>query len=272
MRTTTTSPTDAPTGTDHTVSRDGTTIGWQRTGDGPPVVLLHGTSSERSGWALSTPHLADRFTLLAVDRRGRGLSSDGAPYAFERELEDLAAVVGTLDAAPHVVGHSFGAVVAAAAVAQGLRVRSLTLYEPPLAAAEQMDVVAIARACDAAIAAGDRDGCLAAFYGAIGELDRLAMMRRVPPVHERFLRDAHTIAREVRASAGFSLAMAAGVEVPTHLLVGSASPALFRDTVTRLATVLPGAEVSVLEGQAHLAQAFAPEAFATAVADFLERH
>lgn len=263
--------TDVP-GAGFTVSADGTLIGWQRTGDGPPVVLLHGTSSERSGWALSTRHMEHRVSALAVDRRGRGLSGDGQRYAFDREVDDVAAVVATLDDPPHLVGHSYGAVLALAAAARGVPVRSLTLYEPPLAAGEQLDVLAVAAACDAAIAAGDPDGCLSAFYTAIGEAERLDAMRRVPRVHERFLRDAHTIAREVRASLGFSFELAAGVDVPVHLLVGSASPAMFQDTTTRLADALPQAEVTVIEGQAHLAQAFAPDVFATLVLDFLDRH
>lgn len=278
--TTVTSATSLPTpipaidvpGAGFTVSADGTAIGWQRTGDGPPVVLLHGTSSERSGWALSTRYMEHRVSALAVDRRGRGLSGDGTAYAFEREVDDVAAVVATLHEPPHLVGHSYGAVLALTAAARGLPVRSLTLYEPPLAAAEQLDVLAVAAACDAAIAAGDPDGCLSAFYTAIGEEERLDAMRRVPRVHERFLRDAHTIAREIRASLGFSVELAAGIDVPVHLLVGSASPALFRDTTARLAEVLPHAEVTVIDGQSHLAQAFAPDVFATLVLDFLDRH
>lgn len=268
-------PTPVPTsdvpGAGFTISADGTAIGWQRTGEGPPVVFLHGTSSERSGWALSTRHMDHRVSALAVDRRGRGLSGDGPRYAFEREVDDVAAVVATLDERPHVVGHSYGAVLALAAASRGVPVRSLTLYEPVLAVADQLDVDAVAAACDGAIAAGDPDACLEAFYTAIGEGERLAAMRHVPRVYERFLRDAHTIARELRASLGFSIDLAEGIDVPVHLLVGSASPALFQTTTARLAEAIPQAEVTVIEGQAHLAQAFAPDVFATVVLDFLDR-
>lgn len=258
--------------TGHAVSADGTRIGWQRTGHGPPLVLLHGTSGDRSGWSLSSRYLERTFTLYAVDRRGRGLSGDGPTYAFEREVEDVAAILDTLGEPAHLVGHSYGAVLAMAAATGDLPVRSLVLYEPPLAAVEHVDLPGVADACDAAIAAGDRDACLAAFYGSIGELGRLEMMRGNPRVYERFLRDAHTIAREVRTAVGFSTGMAAGIDLPTRLLLGSESRATFRDPVARLSEVIPGSEVTVLEGQTHLAQAFAPETFAAAILEFLDRH
>lgn len=77
---------------DTVTSVDGTTIAWHRSGEGPPAVLLHGTSSEKSGWAMSAPFLGAELELYAVDRRGRGGSGLGEPYDVDREVQDVAAV------------------------------------------------------------------------------------------------------------------------------------------------------------------------------------
>jgi pimeloyl-ACP methyl ester carboxylesterase len=95
-----------------TTSLDGTPIAWFRSGDGPPVVLVHGATADHTAWRTAGPLLATSHTLYAIDRRGRGASGDTAPYAIAREYEDVAAVVDAVAAAEgspvDVVGHSFG--------------------------------------------------------------------------------------------------------------------------------------------------------------------
>jgi pimeloyl-ACP methyl ester carboxylesterase len=69
-------------------SKDGTLIAFQKSGTGAPLVLVHGTSADHTRWAPVLPPLASRFTVYAMDRRGRGGSGDTDPYAIEREFED----------------------------------------------------------------------------------------------------------------------------------------------------------------------------------------
>ena len=96
----------------HVNSTDGTRIGFHTSGEGRPLVLLHGASGAHWSFRFLTPLLAERFTVHAVDRRGRGESGDSAGYSIERELEDVAAVVDSLDGPASVFGHSFGGTVA----------------------------------------------------------------------------------------------------------------------------------------------------------------
>src|SRR5918994_4256030 len=91
-------------------SLDGTPIAYWRSGEGPPLVLVHGTSADHSRWAPVLPAFEERFTVYAVDRRGRGESGDSEDYSIEREFEDVAAVVDSIEAPVNLLGHSYGAV------------------------------------------------------------------------------------------------------------------------------------------------------------------
>src|SRR5688572_23578187 len=90
-------------------SADGAAIACWRSGQGPPLILVHGTGADHRRWAPVLPALRDRFTVWAVDRRGRGGSGDAEEYALEREADDVAAVVAAADEPASVLGHSYGA-------------------------------------------------------------------------------------------------------------------------------------------------------------------
>lgn len=89
-------------------SADGTKIAFERTGSGPPLVLVHGATRDHRVWELSDvrPSLAEDTTVYAVDRRGRGGSGDTKEYELEREFEDMAAVVESIDEPATLLGHS----------------------------------------------------------------------------------------------------------------------------------------------------------------------
>ena len=110
-----------------TASTDGTTIAYQRSGDGPPLVLVHGTAADHRRWAPVLPALEQQFTVCAVDRRGRGGSGDTAAYAVEQEFDDIAAVVDSLGEPVHLLGHSYGALCALEAALRTRAVRTLML-------------------------------------------------------------------------------------------------------------------------------------------------
>ena len=254
---------------DRVVSADGTEIGWHRSGSGDPALLLHGTSDDSTGWASTGPHLAERLSLLSVDRRGRGRSGAGEPYDPERETEDLAAVVRTLDEPPHVIAHSYGALIALAAAAGGLELRSLVLYEPPIAMNDHVDVTVVADECERALAEGDREQVLRTFFRAIGEEPVVDMLKAAPDVFARFLSNAHTVPRELRAETWVSSIDASQVAAPTQLILGSRSPDFFAEGVASLDAAIPHSEVATLDGQAHIAHVIAPEVFSDVVLEFI---
>ena len=112
-------------------SQDGTTIAFDRSGEGPPVVLVCGGSVDRTSLAGLATLLDPDFTVCNYDRRGRGLSGDTPPYAVRREVEDISAVIAAAGGSAFLFGSSSGAALALEAAASGLPVTKLALWEPP---------------------------------------------------------------------------------------------------------------------------------------------
>lgn len=119
-------------------SADGTRIGYATVGAGPPLVIAHGAWARAAAWWDVAEALADDHTCLVMDRRARGGSGDGADYSFDREIEDIAAVLGAAGPDAALLGHSSGAIYALE-VALRVGVSRLVLYEPPLQWVEQGD-------------------------------------------------------------------------------------------------------------------------------------
>ena len=112
-------------------SKDGTPIAFDRSGAGPPLIVVLGSLNDRSSAAPLAEALATDFTVYAYDRRGRGDSGDTPPYAVDREIEDIDALISEASGSAVVYGHSSGAVLALEAAARGLAIPKLALYEPP---------------------------------------------------------------------------------------------------------------------------------------------
>lgn len=116
-------------------SADGTTIAYERTGSGPPLVLLHGgATTDHMTWNLTGvgPALSEQHTVYAIDGRGRGESGDADEYTLEREFEDVVAVVESIDEPVTLLGHSSGALMSLEAALRTGNLRKLILYEPPV--------------------------------------------------------------------------------------------------------------------------------------------
>jgi pimeloyl-ACP methyl ester carboxylesterase len=257
------------------ISHDGTDIAVWTSGEGPPLVLVHGTTADHTRWAPVLPFLERHVTVHAVDRRGRGASGDHPDYDVAREYEDVAAVVdavaGTSGSAVDLLGHSFGGVCAFGASTLTSNVRRLVLYEGwpapdpdmlafPPALLQRMEALLLERRPEAA---------LEVFFRELVQMpDEEFEAYRSLPAWQARIAAAHTIPREGRGIA-FDPDQAAMVTVPTLLLVGGDSPEHIKADPETVAAGLPDARIMVLDGQQHIAIDLIPEIFAERVIGFL---
>ena len=182
------------------VSRDGTRIAFSRSGRGKPLVLVHGTSADRTRWARVLPELESRFAVYAVDRRGRGASGDAAEYAIEREFEDVTAVVDSIGEPVTLLGHSYGGICALEAALRTPAVERLVLYEPPLPVGVEIYEPGWLDEMQRLLDAGEREAVLTSFMTDVvrmpaEELEQL----RSPRLERAGRRRAHGGARDARA-------------------------------------------------------------------------
>lgn len=262
------------------VSRDGTEIAYWRSGDGPPLLIVHGTSGSHERFAPLLPYLERHATVHAMDRRGRGGSGDAPEYGVDREFEDVAVVVDAIaevsGSKVDVYGHSYGGECAFGAALLTSNIRSLVLYEgwPPVMPEKLKFPTGVEERLDALVASGEREAALELFWREVvkvSEEDLRAV--RAQPTWPSRLATVHTITREFRAffNDRFDPQRAARVVVPVLLLVGSDTPEELRDDPETVAAALPDARIAVLEGQQHIADVLAPEPFAERVIEFLRQ-
>lgn len=256
------------------ISADGTPIAFERTGSGPQLVLVHGTSSSGARWLSLLPALVERFTVYAIDRRGRGASGDADAYAIEREFEDIAAVVDAVGEPVHLLGHSFGALCALETALVTSNIRTLMLYEPymPVSDPTLYDREALVR-FQGLLDAGDREGVVTAMFREQLKLSEPELEDlRASPSWPMRVAAAHTIVRESWAELGYEFAPErfADLQVPTLLLLGGDTlPEL--EVVTRAVDeALPNSRIAVMPGQGHLAMMKAPDVLVGEVLAFLE--
>jgi pimeloyl-ACP methyl ester carboxylesterase len=261
-------------------SRDGTAIGYSRAGEGAPLVLVHGSTSERSRWTPVLPRLQRNRSVLAMDRRGRGASGDAANYRMDAEFDDVAAVLDSLDSPADVVAHSYGAICALEASLRTRNIRRLVLYEPPIAARpstpeEAKGFEAVVGEIEACINRNERAAALETFFTKVLRMPEaeIARARGLPSWPAR-LALAHTLPRELRSSRAYRFDAARFREhrIPTLIVLGGESPQRYKDTTALLHESLPGSKVGVIAGQGHGGIDGAPELFAATVMDFLERN
>lgn len=256
------------------ISKDGTPIAYERTGKGPALVLVHGTSADHSRWAGLLPALNELFTVYAVDRRGRGGSGDSANYSIEREFEDVASVVNSIEGPVNLLGHSYGGICSLEAALLAPRLRRLILYEPPIPVGVPgvYPPEVIAR-IGAALSAGDRDRVVSTFLREIPRLpeQQVEQLRSFPAWQGR-LAAAHTIPRELTASNGgytWRPERFKNLRTPTLLLLGGDSPAFFGAAIEALHGALPQNRLVILPGQQHAAMDSARDLFTREVVRFL---
>lgn len=269
--------TEASTLTGTVASRDGTTIAYSRVGAGQPVILVDGALNDR---ALNGPNprlaavLASEFSVFTYDRRGRGESGDTPPYAVEREIEDLQAVIAAAGGSAFVYGISSGGALALEAATRLSTIRRLALFELPFVTDSSRKPIPndwVAR-IDELVADGHTSDALRYFFTAGVALPRIMVgLMRLMPVWSKLKALAHTLPYDARligdngAGRPLSAERWARLAVPTLVIAGGKSPAWMQNAMRALADALPNAEHRTLERQTHIVK---PHALAPMLSEF----
>jgi pimeloyl-ACP methyl ester carboxylesterase len=250
----------------HVTSRDGTPIAYERAGTGPAVILVGGALDDGSENAPLLPLLAERFTVVNYARRGRGESGDTPPYALEREIEDLEALVTQVGGSAHVFGSSSGGALALEAAAAGVAIDRIAVYELPynidpdgphwnLSDVDKVDDL---------LAQGRRGDVVELFMRTVGTPDEWIDGAKGSPAWPSLEGIAHTLAYDAACvREGYPpVARLARIAQPTLIITGAAHqdqgtlPADFFDRAADIvADAIPNAERLVLEGQGHMIEA-----------------
>jgi pimeloyl-ACP methyl ester carboxylesterase len=239
-----------------TTSADGTTIAFDRLGQGPPVALVCGGSTDRLANAALAQRLADHLSVLNYDRRGRGDSGDRPPYEIAREIEDLAAVIEAAGGRAGVFGTSSGGALALEAAASGLPIDRLAVWEPPYIVGEDRPrpPADTARTYEELVAQGRRGDAVEFFMAkVVGLPPEFVAQARAAPFWSAQEALAHTLAYDATIMADYRLPAArlSAATMPTLVLYGGASFDWFAETAAAIVEALPDARAERLEGQTH---------------------
>ena len=243
-----------------TTSRDGTIIAYTKRGSGPSLIIVDGAFCYRENGPATDLALllAQHFTVFTYDRRGRGESGNTAPYAIEHEIDDLRAVSNETGGTPYVLGISSGAALSLQAVASGVEVKKVALYEPPYLADGNgpRSFENLKTHLQSLVSTGDRAGAVRFFmtdvYGAPrafawampllmpGAWKRNKLVVHTTP-YDLTILDERSVLNERRSS----------ISVPTLVIGGQKSPKGLRDAVEAVANALPNGQSRFLSGQDH---------------------
>lgn len=252
-------------------AKDGTTIAYDQTGEGPPLILVGGMFEQRAmdsetAQLAAHPLLAQHFTVFHYDRRGRGDSTDTRPYTVAREVEDIEALINKAGGSAFVSGISSGAALAfEAALALGSKVKKLAMYEAPY----NDDIEArqswqkFRQELQELLAADRRGEAVALFMMLLGaSAEQIEEVRQFPmwPMWEAV---APTIAYDAAVlgeDASVPTGQAANITIPALIMNGEESYPFMHVSARDLANAIPGAQHRTLEGQTHevAAEALAP--------------
>jgi pimeloyl-ACP methyl ester carboxylesterase len=242
------------------ISKDGTRIAYDKTGQGPALILVAGAFQDRIAMAAYAGPLSKYFTVYNYDRRGRGDSGDTQPYTVQREIEDIDALIQEAGGSAFVFGGSSGGVLTLDAAARGLNITKLAVYEPPFVVDDSREPVPedmVDQLKD--MIGADRRGDAAAMFMTKGSLmpaDMVAGMRTQPfwPSVEAA---AHTLVYDAMIMEGtmqggpLPADRWASVKIPTLVIYGGAGPAWSRNAAEALVELLPHGERQILEAQFH---------------------
>ncbi len=239
-------------------SKDGSTIYFERHGDGPPLILVDGALCSSSFGPMPglVPLLAEQFTVFVYDRRGRGKSEDQSPYNIEREVEDLDALINEAGGAACVFGMSSGGILSLQAAASGCNIKKLAIYEPPICVDKEEHQIANTnvKELQKLIESEKRTEAVKYFLKEAVEMHALVVfMMRWLPVWKQMKAVAHTLPYDASITAKWPLSVLTdtNIDVPLYILGGEKSSESLHRSVHSLTDAIPHARSRMLEGQSH---------------------
>ncbi len=248
-------------------SPDGTTIAYERSGDGPAVILVNGALGDRRldrRFKLMTglaQLISANHTVINYDRRGRGDSDESGTFTVEREIEDISALIAAVGGNSSLFGFSSGGALALRAAGAGIGVERVAVYEVPFVVdrADKRPPADYGRRLDELIAADDRSGAVKHFNrNAMGMPAPVVAAMRLAPMWKDMTANAHTLTYDwaalgERNMQGDPLRPAewASVTIPALVVYGAKSPSSLQNGSRALAEVLPNAQLRVLAGMGH---------------------
>lgn len=246
-------------------SRDGTKIAYTKAGQGPALIFVDGALCYREfGMSKSfCEQLAQNFTVISYDRRGRGESGDAATYAVGREVDDIAALIEAAGGSACVFGASSGAALALESANSGLPITRLAIYEPPFIVDNSRtptpdDFLDQLRA---KLAAGRRGDAVKLFMQFVQVPAFFIAIMRLMPAWSKLKAVAHTLPYDItivqdhQRGKPLPAGRWANVKIPTLVADGSKSPQWMRNGVYAVASAIPSAQYRTLKDQTHMVKA-----------------
>jgi pimeloyl-ACP methyl ester carboxylesterase len=261
-------------------SKDGTAIAFEQSGAGPVMILVAAALSDRADTAKLAGLLTENFTVINYDRRGRGKSTDTLPFAVEREVEDIEALIDAGGGSASLFGSSSGSVLALEAASKlGKKVEGLIMYEPPFIIDNTRPPISggLAQEIDRLVSSSGRNEAVKLFFTKAVGIPPIfvTLMRLLMPGWSKMAGMAHTISYDLAVLAGTQEGKPlpamrwATANAPTMVLVGGKSPTFFHTGAKALTGLLPNAKYRALPGRNHSAVVMAPKDIAVAAVKFL---
>ncbi|NDL58254.1 alpha/beta fold hydrolase [Phytoactinopolyspora mesophila] len=248
-----------------TTSRDGTTIAYEQAGSGPPLLIVDGALCYRAFGPSKKlrEQLTDAFTVLTYDRRGRGESADTAPYAVEREIEDIEAVVKEAGGSAFAFGMSSGAALVLEAANHDVGITKLATYEAPFTVSDDAppEPPDYAERLNGLLAADRRGDAVKLFMKLVGTPRIAVVMMQLMPMWRKLRGVAPTLPYDYailefgRHHRPLPPDRWTSVTMPALVMDGGKSPDWMRASQAAIAEILPDAHYRTLEGQTHLLKA-----------------
>lgn len=243
-------------------SKDGTKIAFEKTGNGPALILVDGALCYRAFGPTPklVPLLTDRFTVYTYDRRGRGESGNADKYEVQREVDDLNAVIEAAGGSASVLGFSSGAALALEAANRGSKIERLALYEPPFIVDDSRTPTPpdFVPKLNEMLAEDRRGDAIRHFLKLVGMPVIMVHAMRFFPGWRKLKGVAHTLPNDLAIVGENQQGKALptnrwlSANVPTVVMEGGKSPVWMRNSMKALADILPNAELKTLEGQTHM--------------------